>query len=86
MCMSSTYTDKAGQRHSRILPGFSGEIVTTPRSQCHYIVTEFGAVNLAGLNTWERSDKLISIAHPDFREELIKKAEEQRIWLPSNKR
>ena len=86
LCMSSTYTDKAGQRHSRILPGFTGDIVTTPRSQCHYIVTEYGAVNLAGMNTWERSERLISIAHPDFREELIKKAEEQRIWLPSNKR
>ena len=86
LCMSSTYTDKAGQRHSRILPGFAGDIVTTPRSQCHYIVTEYGAVNLAGMNTWQRADMLISIAHPDFRDELIKKAEEQRIWLPSNKR
>ena len=44
------------------------------------------AMNLAGMNTWQRADMLISIAHPDFRDELIKKAEQQRIWLPSNKR
>lgn len=86
LCMSSAYTDKAGQRHSRILPAFGGDIVTTPRSQSYYIVTEFGAVNLAGLSTWQRAEQLISIAHPDFREELIRKAEEQRIWLPSHKR
>ena len=43
-------------------------------------------MNLAGMNTWQRAEKLISIAHPDFREELIKKAEQQHIWLPSNKR
>jgi butyryl-CoA:acetate CoA-transferase len=86
LCMASAYTDKAGQRRSRILPSFNGDIVTTPRSQSYYIVTEYGCVNLAGMNTWQRADKLISIAHPDFRDELIKKAEEQRIWLPSNKR
>lgn len=86
LCMSSSYTDKEGRRRSRIVPSFAGDIVTSPRSQAYYIATEYGAVNLAGLSTWERADKLISIAHPDFREELIKKAEEQRIWLPSNKR
>lgn len=86
LCMSSTFTDKQGRKHSRILPQLQGDIVTTPRSQAYYIATEYGAVNLAGRSTWERSAALISIAHPDFREELIKKAEEQRIWLPSNKR
>ena len=86
LCMSSAYTDKSGVRHSRILPGFCGDIITTPRSLGYYIVTEYGAVLLAGQSTWQRAEALISIAHPDFREELIKKAEEQRIWLPSNKR
>lgn len=86
LCMSSTFTDKKGQLHSRIVPHFNGDIITTPRSQSYYIVTEFGCVNLAGMSSWERAEKLISIAHPDFREELIKNAEEQRIWLPSNKR
>ena len=79
-CMTSTFTDKEGKVHSRIVPNFDGDIVTIPRSQAHFIVTEYGAVNLAGRSTWERAEMLISIAHPDFREELIRAAEKQRIW------
>jgi len=86
LCMSSTYTDKTGQLHSRIIPHFNGDIITTPRSQAYYIVTENGAVNLAGLSTWQRAEALISIAHESFRDELIRAAEEQRIWRKSNKR
>lgn len=87
LCMSSTYTDKQGVCHSRILPRFeNGDIITTPRSQAHFIATEYGVVNLAGKSTWERADALISVAAPEFREELIEAAEKQRIWLPSNKR
>ncbi|HCQ73389.1 MAG TPA: butyryl-CoA:acetate CoA-transferase, partial [Clostridiales bacterium] len=71
---------------SRIVPTLSGDIVTTPRSQAYYIATEYGVVNLAGRSTWERAEALISIAHPDFRDELIKAAEQQKIWLPTNKR
>ena len=86
ICMTSSFVDRSGNMHSRIVPSFSGDIVTTPRSQVYYLATEYGIVNLAGLTTWERADALISIAHPDFRDELIKAAEAQRIWLPSNKR
>ena len=86
ICMSSTHTDKSGVMHSRIVPTFSGDIITTPRSLAFYIATEYGVVNLAGLTTWQRADAMISIAHPDFRDELIKAAEANRIWLPSNKR
>lgn len=87
ICMSSTHTDKNGVMHSRIAPAFTGgDIITTPRSLTHYVATEFGVVCLAGLTTWERADTMISIAHPDFRDELIKAAEKNRIWLPSNKR
>ena len=85
ICMTSAYTDKAGERRSRILPHFGGDIVTDPRSQAYYIVTEYGAVNLAGRSTWERAEALVSIAHPDFREELIRAAEAQKIWRRSNK-
>ena len=85
VCMTSSFVDRAGERHSRILPQFSGEIVTDPRSQAYFIVTEYGAVNLAGRSTWERAEALISIAHPDFREELIAAAERQKIWRRSNK-
>ena len=86
LCMSSSFTDKTGARHSRILPRFEGDIVTTPRSEVFYLATEYGAVNLAGLSTWERAEALISIAHPDFRDELIRAAEQQHIWLPHNRR
>ena len=86
LCLTSTFTDKKGLLHSRILPQMAGDIITTPRSQAPTIVTEYGAAELTGRSTWERAARLIDIAHPDFREELIRKAEEQHIWLPSNKR
>ena len=86
ICMTSSFVDKEGIRQSRIVPHFNGDIVTDPRSQAYYIVTEFGAVNLAGRSTWERAERLISIAHPDFREKLIDAAEQQKIWRRSNKR
>jgi butyryl-CoA:acetate CoA-transferase len=85
ICMTSSFLDKNGKRHSRIVPHFNGDIVTDPRSQAYYIVTEYGAANLAGRSTWERAERLISIAHPDFREELIAAAQQQKIWRPSNK-
>lgn len=86
ICMTSSFVDKTNTRRSRILPHFGGDIVTDPRSQAYYIVTEYGAVNLVGRSTWERAELLISIAHPDFREDLIASAERQKIWRRSNKR
>ena len=86
ICMTSSFVDKAGVRRSRVLPHFNGDIVTDPRSQAYYIVTEYGAVNLAGRSTWERVEMLVSIAHPDFRDSLIAAAEEQKIWRKSNRR
>lgn len=86
ICMTSSFVDKKGVRNSRILPYFQGDIITSPRSQSHFIVTEYGAVNLVGRSTWERAELLISIAHPEFREDLIKAASEQKIWRQSNKR
>ena len=87
LCMTSTFTDRSGKVHSRIVPTFTGgDIVTSPRSQAYYMATEYGICNLAGRSTWERAEALISLAHPDFREELIEAAEKQHIWLPSNKR
>ena len=84
--MTSSFVGKDGVRRSRILPHFGGDIVTDPRSQAYYIVTEYGGVNLAGRSTWERAERLISIAHPDFREDLIAAAEDQKIWRRSNRR
>ena len=42
----------------------------TTRGHVHWIVTEYGAVNLHGLNLRQRADALIGIAHPDFRAAL----------------
>jgi len=86
LCLPSTYTDRKGHRHSNILPHFHGEIVTSPRSQVFFIVTEYGAVNLEGRSTWERAEMLVSVAHPDYRDELIEAAEKMKIWRKSNKR
>jgi butyryl-CoA:acetate CoA-transferase len=86
ICMSSTVTGKDGTVKSRIVPTLTpGSICTDPRSCVHYIVTEYGMVNLKGLSTWERAEALISIAHPDFRDQLIQDAEKMHIWRRSNK-
>ena len=86
ICMSSTVTGKDGTVKSRIVPTLTpGSICTDPRSCVHYIVIEYGMVNLKGLSTWERAEALISIAHPDFREQLIQDAEKMHIWRRSNK-
>lgn len=86
ICMSSTAMGKDGVLKSRIVPTLTpGSIATDPRTCVHYIVTEYGMVNLKGLSTWERAEQIINIAHPDFREELIKDAEKMGIWRRSNK-
>ncbi len=86
ICMSSTYKDKQGELHSRIVPQFHGDIITSPRSQVYFLTTEYGIINLEGRSTWERAEDLVSIAHPDFRDDLIKEAQKQNIWRRSNKR
>lgn len=86
ICMSAVHIDRYGKPHSRIVPQFNGDIITSPRSQVYFLATEYGVVNMEGLSTWERAEALISLAHPDFREELIKEAEERKIWRWSNKR
>lgn len=86
ICCSSTYADKEGALHSRIRPTLAaGSIVTTTRACVQYVATEHGIVNLKGASTWERAEKIISIAHPNFRDQLIKEAEHMNIWRRTNK-
>ena len=81
ICCSSTFTDKQGVVHSRIRPTLvEGSVVTDTRANTHYIVTEYGMVNVKGLSTWQKAEAIISVAHPDFRDELIKEAEKMHIW------
>jgi len=62
---------------SRIVPTLKpGAGVVTSRGDVHYVVTEFGAVNLYGKSVQERAAALIEIAHPDFRDELKQFAKE----------
>ena len=87
ICCSSTFTTRDGELKSRILPTLNpGSIVTDTRCNTHYLVTEYGKVNLKGLSTWQRAEAIISIAHPQFRDELIASAEKMNIWRRSNKR
>ena len=77
---------KDGTKESLIAPVLTpGSIVTTPRSATHMIVTEYGVANLKGKSTWERAELLINVAHPDFREDLIKAAEKNGIWKNTSK-
>lgn len=87
ICMSSTFKKKDGTVESRIKPTLdNGSIVTDTRANVHYFVTEYGIVNLKGLSAWQKTEAIISVAHPDFRDQLIKEAEKMHIWKRSNKR
>lgn len=58
-------------RLSRIVACLScGATVTTPRTLADYVVTEFGIAELKGKNLRQRAKSLISICHPDFREQV----------------
>lgn len=76
ICLASTY-ERKGERRSRIVTTLTpGNIVTTPRTDTMYVVTEYGCVNLKGKSVAERATALISLAHPDFREGLEREARE----------
>ena len=86
VCASSTFKTKDGQVHSRIRPTLqTGSTVTDTKTNAHYLVTEYGKVNLKGMSSWQRAEAIIGLAHPDSRDELIKEAEKMRIWRKSNK-
>ncbi len=79
ICLASTY-EKKGERRSRIVLNLTpGNIVTTPRSDVMYVVTEYGMVCLKGKSVPERASALISLAHPEFREELERQAWEHGL-------
>ncbi len=86
ICLHSTYKDKQGNIHSRIVPSLSpGTIVTVPRSIVQYVATEYGIVQLKGKATYERAEALISIAHPQFQDDLIKAADSMKLWTRTNR-
>jgi len=66
---------------SRIVPTLKpGAVVTTTRAHVHYVVTEYGTAMLFGRSTADRARMLISIAAPQFREQLERAAYELRLF------
>jgi len=79
VCMPSTY-ERHGVRASRIVVDLTpGNVVTCTRADMMYVVTEYGIVNLKGKSVPERAGAMISIAHPDFREDLEREAREHGL-------
>ncbi|MGZ8463406.1 MAG: acetyl-CoA hydrolase/transferase family protein [Candidatus Deferrimicrobiaceae bacterium] len=77
----------SGGKISRIVPELNpGAGVVTTRGHVHWVITEYGAVNLHGMTLRERGAALISIAHPDFRTELDKSFRAIRHILPPGPR
>ncbi len=79
IALNSTWKDKEGNLRSSIVPFMPpGTIVTTPRTEVDYVITEYGVTNLKYKRVSERINAMISIAHPDFRDEL--KFQAKRFW------
>ncbi len=73
----------AGGKISRLVVQLNaGAGVVTTRGHVHWVVTEYGAVNLHGRSLRERGEALISIAHPDFRAELGRDLAQARHFPP----
>ena len=77
ICLASTHKKKDGSLKSNIVPFIpGGSTVSAPRTMMQYVATEYGIAKLTGLTLKERADAMIAIAHPDFRDELRRYAEE----------
>ncbi|MBW2600889.1 MAG: GNAT family N-acetyltransferase [Deltaproteobacteria bacterium] len=63
-------------KNSNIVPRLTDAAVVVPRGDVDYVITEYGAVNLFGKSLQERAVAMISLAHPDFREELFEQAKQ----------
>ncbi len=69
-----------GGKIFRIVPRLKeGVMVTTPRNDTHFLATEYGVVDLKGKSTRERALAIIDLAHPGFREQLLRAAEDMYI-------
>lgn len=76
LMFTSTFVDA---KKSRIVPTLSDTAIVVPRGDVQYVVTEYGAVNLFGKSLQERAMAMISIAHPDFRDELLFEAKKMEL-------
>ena len=79
LMLMSTRPGPDGSLISNVMPKFDDIAVVVPRGDVHYVVSEYGAVNLFGKSLQERVIAMITIAHPDFREELFEAAKNQGL-------
>ncbi len=77
MIFSTTPTENG--HISNIVPDLGNTAVVVPRADVHYVVSEYGAVNLFGKSLQERVIAMISLAHPDYREELFDNAKKDGL-------
>lgn len=77
----ATASTKKGGTVSTIMAQLEpGSVVTLGRNQLDYVVTEYGIAPLRGRSVRQRVENLIAVAHPDFRAELRKQAQELMLW------
>ncbi|WP_136798325.1 GNAT family N-acetyltransferase [Desulfosediminicola ganghwensis] len=76
LMIRSTSQNEDGSIRSNIVPHLQDDVVLVPRGDVHFVASEYGIVNLFGKSLQERVIAMISLAHPDFREELFKESKE----------
>ena len=82
LVLESTAKKAEGEIISRIVTAFPpGAVVTTPRSDVDYVATEYGVAHLRGKTIPARVKEMINIAHPNFREQLMKEAKENKLLI-----
>ena len=81
IALPSAGVNRKGERFSKITARLPlGAAVTTPRSEVQYVVTEYGCVNLKLLTMRQRVEAMISLAHPDFRDQIREEVREAGIF------
>jgi acyl-CoA hydrolase len=86
VCMPSAKIGMMGDIKSNVMFKFEeGTQITVPANMTNYVVTEYGIVNLKGNSLWDRIEKLVSIAHPSVRDELLEQAKKARLFTRSNR-
>ena len=77
ICINASRVTKDGERKSNIVAAIpSGSAISAPRTMIQCVATEYGIAELSGKSLRERAEAMAAIAHPDFREELLKYAKE----------
>lgn len=77
--MPSTSND--GEESRIVISPGEGSVVASARTDVHYVITEYGVAYLRGRSIRERALEMIQIAHPKFRDDLMRGAHE-RGWIP----